>query len=252
MARLTKRQMKEDKFVTGLFKSQEFFNQHRSQILLGIAGFVIVIIVAVLLITNSRSAEQAAQNQFGEASMAVREFFNTFEADRNQDGIPDGSLDSALTILTNAKVEFEDILENHGGSDMAKFATFYLGSIAFKLGDYAEAENYYQRFLDKYYISKGFTAAAKMGLAGCKESLRDFEGAGLLYLEIAQEYPDFPQRMEALRKATINLARGGLDEEAKQAFNLLEDSEASRSVISDAREFLYEQNVLNPYTYNLD
>jgi TolA-binding protein len=244
--------MKEDKFVTGLLKSQEFFNQYRSQILLGIAGFVIVVIVAVLLITNSKSAEQAAQNQFGEASMAVREFFNTFEADRNQDGIPDGSLDSALTILTNAQAEFEDILENHGGSDMAKFATFYLGSIAFKLSDFAEAENYYQRFLDKYYISEGFTAAAKMGLAGCKESLRDFEGAGLLYLEIAQEYPDFPQRMEALRKATINLARGGLDEDAKLAFNLLEDSEASRSVISDAREFLYEQNVLNPYTYNLD
>jgi tetratricopeptide (TPR) repeat protein len=252
MARLTKRQMKEDKFVTGLLKSQEYFNRYRTQILLGVAGFFVVAIVAVLFITNARSAEQAAEDQYGMASMSVREFFNTFEADRNQDGIPDGNLDSSLTILTTAKAEFQNIIDQHGGSDMAKFATFYLASISFKLGNYAEAESYYQKFLDKYYINKGFIAAAKLGLAGCKESLRDFEGAGMLYLEIAQKYPDFPQQTEALRKAAINLARGGLNDQAKLAFELLEKSDAPRSTVNDAREFLYEQNILNPYTYNLD
>ncbi|NIP42044.1 MAG: hypothetical protein GWO41_00160 [candidate division Zixibacteria bacterium] len=252
MARLTKRQMKEDKFVTGLLKSQEYFNQYRTQILLGIAGLIVVVLVVVLLIANARSASQAAQNQYGEASMAVREFFNTFEMDQNQDGIPDGNLDSALTILTTARAEFEDILEEHAGSDMAKFATFYLGSISFKLGDYAEAEKYYRMFLDKYYISEGFEAAAKMGLAGCMEALRNFEAAGMLYIEIVEEYPDFPQRRDVLRKAAINSAQAGLKEQALLAFELLEESDAPRSLVSDTREFLYEQKVLNPYTYNLD
>ncbi|HEQ98896.1 MAG TPA: hypothetical protein ENO22_06100 [candidate division Zixibacteria bacterium] len=252
MARLTKRQMKEDKFVTGLLKSQEYFNRNRTQILLGIAGLIVVILVAVLLIANARSSEQAAQNQYGDASMAVREFFNTFEMDQNQDGIPDGNLDSALTILSSAKAEFEGILQQHGGSDMAKFATFYLGSISFKLGDYAEAEKYYRMFLDKYHISEGFEAAAKMGLAGCKEALRDFEGAGMLYMEVAEDYPDFPQKLDVLRKAAINLAQAGLNDQALMAFKLLEESDASRSIVTDTREFLYEQKVLNPYTYNLD
>lgn len=252
MARLTKRQMKEDKFVTGLLKSQEYFNQYRTQILLGITGLVVVVLVAVLLIANARSSEKAAQNQYGEASMAVREFFNTFEMDQNQDGIPDGNLDSALTILTAAKTEFSKVLQEHGGSDMTKFATFYLGSISFKLGDYAEAEKYYRMFLDKYYISEGFEAAAKMGLAGCMEALRNFEGAGMLYMEIVEKYPDFPQRLDVLRKAAINLAQAGLNEEALTAFELLKESDAPRSLVTDTREFLFEQKVLNPYTYNLD
>ena len=37
-----------------------------------------------------------------------------------------------------------------------------------------------------------------------------------------------------------------------QAFNMLKDSNATRTVIADTREFLYEQHILDPYTYNLD
>ncbi len=252
MARLTKRQIKEDKFVSGLLKTQDYFNRYRPQILIAAIGLVLVAVVVVFLITNASHSATVAENQYGTASMAIRNYFNSVEYDANQDGIPDGNLDSAAVILNEAKTDFQQILSQHGGSPMAKYAAFYLGSISFRLGNFADAENYYNTFLKKYHINKNFEAAAKMGLAGCKESLRDFEAAGTMYMQIASQYPDFPQNVYVLRKAAINLARAGAQEKALQAFNMLKDSNATRSVIIDTREFLYEQHILDPYTYNVD
>jgi tetratricopeptide (TPR) repeat protein len=252
MAKLTKRQIKEDKFVTGLLKTQDYFNRYRSQILIAAIGVVLIAIVVVVLITNANKSAIVAENQYGDASMAIRGYFNTLEYDANQDGMPDGNLDSATVILNDARADFQQVYSKHGGSPMAKFAAFYLGSISFKLGNFQDAENYYNAFLKKYHINKNFEAAAKMGLAGCKESLRDFEAAGTMYLEIATKYPNFPQKIDALKKASINLARAGIQDKAVKAFNLLEDSDASRADVISTREFLYEQHILDPYTYNVD
>ncbi len=246
MAKLTKRQMKEDKFVTSLLRSQKFFNEHKSQILLFAAGILVVAIVIVFLISNARQAQEDAARAYGVANMYVREFYNVFEQDFNQDGIPDGNLDSSLVSLRNAKEQFQSIIENYGGTQQAKLATFYLGAINFKLGDYLTASEHYQKFLDKYYVDEWFEAAAKKGLASCKESLRDFEAAGKLFLEVGRDYPDFALRIETLYKAVINLGRAGLNDMALEAFDLLEDSDASQSTKNDAKVFLYEKGIMDP------
>jgi TolA-binding protein len=251
MARLTKRQIKEDRFVSGLLKSQEYFNQHKSQIILGAVAVLVLALVVVLVVTNSRAAQRQAADDYGAASMYIREFYNTFEADMNQDGLPDASLDSSLAILKTARTELEEIISKHGGSKQAKFATFYLASVNFKLSDYERAESYYQRFLDKYYIDENFDAAAKCGIAGCRESMRDFEAAGNIYLEVAKEYPQYTQHIETLYKATLNLAKAGMKEEALEAFELLGEIPAARNQTKNARVFLYEKKILDPYTYDI-
>ena len=137
-------------------------------------------------------------------------------------------------------------------SKQAKFATFYLASVNFKLGDYEQAEGYYQKFLDKYYIDENFEAAAKCGIAGCRESMRDFEAAGRIYLEVAENYPHYAQHIEALYKATLNLARAGMKEEALGAFELLKEIPDARNQTKNARVFLYEKKILDPYTYDIN
>jgi len=252
MARLTKRQIKEDKFVSSLLKSQEYFSQHKSQIILILLGVLVAVLIVIFLVTSSRQARERAANEYGAANMYIREFYGTYERDANQDGVPDGSLDSALTILKNARTEFEEVLRKHGGSKQAKFATFYLASIYFQLSEFEKAEDHYQRFLDKYFIDKNFEASAKSGIAGCRESMGDLESAGKMYLEVAQNYPDFSQRVDILYKATINLAKAGLKEEAREAFALLEEVPAARNRINDAREYLYEMKILDPFNYEPD
>jgi TolA-binding protein len=252
MARLTKRQIKEDRFVSSLLKSQEYFNQHKSQIILAAVAVLVVALVVVLVITNSRAEQRRAADDYGAASMYIREFYNAFEADMNQDGLPDASLDSSLAILKTAQAEFEEIIRKHGGSKQAKFATFYLASINFKLGDYERAESNYQKFLDKYYIDENFEAAAKCGIAGCRESMRDFKAAGSIYFEVAKKYPQYVQHIETLYKATLNLARAGMKEQALEAFAQLEELPAARDQAKDARVFLYEKKILDPYTYEIN
>jgi TolA-binding protein len=248
MARLTKRQMKEDKFVTGLLKSQQYFNEHRNQILIAAGALLVVAIVIALVVMNARSAATEAENEYGSANVYIREFFDSFERDMNQDGIPDGDIDSSLVLLTNAKLELERLLNKYGGTRPAAFASFYLGSISFKMGDYGEAEEYFNRFLKKYDINPKFEAAARIGIAACRESLRDFETAGTMYMEIAQKYPDSPQRVEVLYKATVNLAKAGLKDQAKQAYDLLAELPQTGGRLQKAEQFLYEQQVLDPYS----
>jgi TolA-binding protein len=250
MARLTKRQIKEDKFVTGLLKSQQYFNENRSKILIGVGALLVLAIVVVLFVSNSRSAAVEAENDYGSATVYVREFFDSFERDMNQDGIPDGDIDSSMVLLTNAKLEFERLVKQHGGTKPAAFATFYLGSIAFKLGEYGDAEEHWNRFLKKYEINPQFEAAAKMGIASCRESLRDFEKAGEMYLKTAEEYPDSPQRSEMLYKASINFAKAGLAEQAKKAYDLLAELPQSGGNLRKAEQFLYEKKVLDPYSFD--
>lgn len=249
MTRITKRQIKEDKFLTGLLKFQQFFNEHKSKIILAVGVVAVVAVAVIFFITNASKAERVASDRYGDANMYIREFYNSFEQDANQDGIPDGSIENSLVSLNNAKLEFENIVKNHSGTAAAKFATFNLASIAFKLSEFQEAEDYYKKFLDQYFISLDFEAAAHKGLAGCVESQRDFEKAANMYLEIAKKYPDFSQNMDVLHKATLNFAKAGLAEKALESFKMLEELPATRSVLNDAKSFLYEKKILDPYSY---
>ena len=146
---------------------------------------IVVAVGVVFFINNAAKSEMAADNEYGTANMYIREFYNNFEQDANQDGIPDGTIENSMVSLNNAKLEYENLVKNHPGSDVAKFAMFNLASIAFKLGEYQQAEEYYTKFLKKYHIDKEFEAAAHKGLAGCVESQRDFEKAANMYMDIA-------------------------------------------------------------------
>ena len=250
MTRITKRQIKEDKFVTGLLKFQQYFNEHKSQIFMGIGAVAVIAVAVVFFITGASKGQQAAENEYGTANMYLRDFYGSFEQDANRDGIPDGTIANSMVNLNNAKLEYENIIKNHPNSHAAKFATFNLASIAFKLGEYEQAEDYYNKFLNKYFIDKEFEAAARKGLAGCVESQRDFETAGNMYLEIAKKYPDFSQIMDVLHKATLNFAKAGQNDKAMEAFKMLEELPATRSVLNDAKSFLCEKKILDPYSYN--
>ena len=56
--------------------------------------------------------------------------------------------------------------------------------------------------------------------------------------------------MDVLHKATLNFAKAGLNDKAKEAYKMLEELPATTSVLNDAKSFLYEKKIMDPYSYN--
>jgi TolA-binding protein len=164
--RLTKKQIKEDKFVTLYFQVQDYLSQNSRSILSG-AGIIVIIIVAVFIfMQKQQKSEQAAAVELTKARVEYRA--------RNYDG--------ATTLLQN-------LIQTHGGTDSASEGTFYLGNISFIKKDYDAAEAHYRSCTGKL-SDDVLESSALAGIAASQEQRGDFLGAAKTYRRAAQDYAD--------------------------------------------------------------
>ena len=70
--RITKREMKQDKFVSWIFYLTKQF-QEQKKVILGALGGIVAVIILVVLIVNHQSAQrEQVREMFGRASIEMR------------------------------------------------------------------------------------------------------------------------------------------------------------------------------------
>ena len=156
--RLTKREIKEDAFVTYSFRAIDFVKEHRSAVILGIAALLVVIVGAGYISSSRQASEEEAREQ-----------------------LLAGMLQQKAMSYRGAAAAYEDVLSRHSGTKSAKLALLYLGHVRYELGQYEEAIAHYQRYLDKEKSDKLTISQAKRGLAACMENTGRYEEAAELY-----------------------------------------------------------------------
>lgn len=127
---------------------------------------------------------------------------------------PDVLYNNALRDFTAARYplsgqEFADYLKYYPGNDKAGNAQFYLGDIAYKQGDYAQAVREYDKVLEQYPgNNKSAAAQLKKGYALAELGQKD---AAVRELQnLVARYPHSPeatQARERLRKLGAPAAR---------------------------------------------
>jgi predicted negative regulator of RcsB-dependent stress response len=159
VARITRKELKSDKFAQDIGLTFTFFEEHKKEI--GRYG-AIALAVAVLVVGYSAYA----RHQHGARQEALYKAITAQEA-------PVGATTSGgLSFPTqDAKDQqvlklFGDVKSNFSGSDEAVVAAYYMGSVHSDQGKYAEAE-------------KDFLEASRKG---------DAQYAGLARLSLAQLY----------------------------------------------------------------
>lgn len=220
MARITRKELKSDKFAAEVGQTVEFFTQHRTQVIRygAIALAVVVIAAGIYFYRKHQSSVREA-----ELAAAVR----IQETLIGQTGVA-----GVATYPTQAEKDkhaikaFTDLEQRYPGTEEALVARYYLGAIAADRGNLAEAEKSFKQVVDSG--DKAYGPLAKLALAEiCFATNRVAEGEKLL-----RPLLDNPSVFVSKEQASIALARGLERSRPQEARKLLEPLRTARPAVS--------------------
>ncbi|MCW5976439.1 MAG: tetratricopeptide repeat protein [Bryobacteraceae bacterium] len=222
MDRLTRKELKTDKFATEVSHTVEFLEEHRRQAMIIGAVVIVALIASVGFYYYSkgqrakrqealRQATRIYQSQVGPESNPYIVFFPTAEAKNEA-----------------IRKAFGDIVEKYPGSDEADIAMFYLGVLASDNGNYDEAIKRFQHVIKEG--DDAYASQAALSLAWVYAGQGNVaEGEKLLRGLIEK-----PTVLVSKEQATIALARMLAPTQPEEARKLLEPLRAERSAVSRA------------------
>lgn len=167
--KLSKRQIKEDKFTTFVLTSKQRVIDNWQFLVIGVV-VVVLVVAGIVYFVNSRSTWQAEAGQrFAQAMMEYR----------------NGDRQIAVT-------SFEQVLDDYGSHVVAEEATYMLGSVNFELKNYSEAIRYWEMYLSKYQEDQLKRAAAQAGIASAYENQGDYTQAAEWFEKAVEGFPEGP------------------------------------------------------------
>ncbi len=222
MDRLTRKELKQDKFAQEVGQTVEFVSAHRQQ-LIRYGTVAAVVVVAALAFWTWRSHQASARRQaLAEAT----------EIQQAQLGAPVGESGRTFTTeqeRTKAEIDaFTKVAATYPGTEEAAISEYYLGTLAAQQGNYKMAEQWLKGVADSKYAN--FGSLAKLALADVYRSQgRPEEGAKLVRTVV-----DNPTVFVSKDEATIALARLVAVKNPAEARKLLEPLRTARPTISRA------------------
>ena len=232
MARLSRKELKSDKFALEVQHGVEFVTDHR-QLLIRWGGIVVaVVILAVAFIVyrnHERTVRQEALHRALQIQNAVvgapsNEFMPSFttEADR-------------LKATTQA---FTDLATKYKGTDEGIIGEYFLGTNAADSGDIAGADKHFKVVVDSG--NRNYSSMAKLALA------QVYAGEGKLSdgEKLIQSVIDHPSDLVSKEQATLALGQLIQGSDPKRALKILEPLRSnprpgvSRAAISAVSETL--------------
>jgi tetratricopeptide (TPR) repeat protein len=221
--RLTKRQLKEDRFVTSLLRAQEYFTGHTGRFIAGVAAVALAAAIVFFLISGSQAREREANELLGRASVEFR-----------------------ASSFQLAAVDFQSILDNYGGTNAAAFASFYIANAYFELKNYDQAGEYFKLYLDKYRIDEMLTSSAMAGLAHCYRGKGEMQAAGDAFYGAYKKFPDSYVAADCLFYGAESYAAVGDSVNAQALWNILSKIPGQSQRAMQLRQLLVEKGILDP------
>ncbi len=222
--RITKREIKQDRFVSGVFYLTEQFRKYKRAVLGTVAGVVVVVVLVMLVLNHQRTQKARAQELFGRASVEMRS----------------GNLSLAI-------IDLRKILDKHGSSSLAGLACYYLGNAYYTQRDFNEAENLFKRYLDDYAEDPLLVTSSHWGIAGCLEQKGEFAAASDVYLQAAKMDPRGIMAGDLLFAAVRTACAAADSSRAIQAYEVIGEYYADVPRVIDAAQlYLYQHRYLAP------
>lgn len=201
--KISKKEIKEDKLVTGYYKFQNFFMENQVKFLIGF-GVIAVFVVAYILYSNK------IKNDNQTASAMVAKVIPLLESGGYQvaiDGVPSQNI-----------VGLKKIVDEYGSSEEGELAKILLANAYNITGNSEEALKLYDDYSGSNTLLQ---ASAIAGKAGILESKKEYEEAADLYQKAAKIEKANPSNPEFLLKAGIAYLKMGNKEEAKALFETI-------------------------------
>lgn len=218
--KISKKEIKEDKLVTFVYKAQSFYEEYQKTII--IAG---IAIVAVAAIAYWYLNQKASANE--QAGIELARVMKSFDQGAYLEAI-EGKQGSNIMGL-------KKIVEDYGDTENGETAKIYLADAYSYLGNYEEAFKYYKDYDGSIDL---FKATALAGQAGYYAYKKDYKKAAELYLQAANVTELNAQNPDYLLDAAINFINAGDKEQAKVLLDKIKTDYKSSPVNREVSKYL--------------
>jgi outer membrane protein assembly factor BamD (BamD/ComL family) len=206
--RITKKEIKEDKFVTFTFKLNEWIRAHLNQVLMVGGGVILVGVIVFFIFSSKSKREKNAADLLGKAGMELQT----------------GDLGTAMSDL-------QKVVNQYGSTESAKRATFLLASAYYYAKDYAQAQSFFEKSLDSYKDNPSMSASAQAGIADCYLQKGNYSLAGDNYVKAVSMDPKGFLSSQYLLEAANAYLKADQNDKAKEMLNrLIQEYPDSREV----------------------
>ena len=213
----TRREMKEDAFVTFVFRASDFIKENRTKVIAGAALAVIVGVASTYIVTSRRAAEEEAGRQ-----------------------LLAGILQQRMENYEGAAAAYQDVLSRFSGTESGKLALLYLGHARYGMMEYGSSVEAYERYLKREKKDTLTRAHAKRGIAACMENMGRYEEAAVAYEETARTLDGDSAVPEDLMAAARCRRLAGNPEEAMSLLQEIVDFHSDFRDIDKAKVLLAE------------
>lgn len=220
--RVTRRDLKEDRFIETMAEVYAFLKRNLQLILIAVAAVLVIIIGVGTYAYIKQKAETKASIQFGEAMKVFQE--------AEDDWADQDKMKEAANKYKEAREKFKAILRKYKGSSYADKAAFYAAKSSFQLGEYDQALKEFQDLARK--SDSPFGLYAQQAIGKCYEQKGDLKGAVREYDESKYErFKKLPEYEFVL--AEVTLSRAICRERLNQIPQAVEDYEKLTKMFQD-------------------
>ncbi len=217
--KLSKRQIKEDRFTSFMLSSKQQLEENWQYIAIGAVVVVLAVVGIVYYMNSEKDKAQLAATQLSQATMQYRQG------------------NGQVAILTLA-----DILTKYSGTGHAEQATFMLGKINLETRNYEESKLYFEMFLEKYENNPLNRAAAMAGLGVVLENQGKYAEAAEMFANAASEYPESALLPELHFGAMRNYLLAGQKDKAKEHFDIINEKFQGTDMTNNAARLFFEKS----------
>jgi outer membrane protein assembly factor BamD (BamD/ComL family) len=196
--RITKKEIKQDKFVTYALKTSEWVQKHLNQVLAVAGGVIVVVAVVIFVISSQAKRERKAAELLGKANFELQT----------------GDIAAAVADL-------QTVVNSYGGSKSAGQASFLLASAYFYAKDYVQAQSMFEKYLNDYGEDPLMASSSQAGIADCHLQKGNFAEAGESFAKAASLHPTGFLSPQYLLKAADAYIRADEKIRAKELLNRL-------------------------------
>jgi hypothetical protein len=220
VARITRKELKTDKFALEVGHTVDFFEEHRTEIVRYGAAALAVAAIVVLLIVYRGHQHTVRQEALAKAMLV------------QQAPVGQPSPGSPLNFATEdakdkeAIKQFSELAANYSGTDEGYVAEYYLGCIAADEGKLGEADKRFSAVAES--AGKKYASLAKLSLG----QLYFAEGKPGPGKEMLRSLMDNPTVLVSKDEATIVLARMLAHTDPAEARKLLDPLRAKPGAVS--------------------
>lgn len=218
--KLSKKEIKEDKLINFYKSAVVFFEKYKNKIFI-YAGVLVAVAAIVYFYVNQKSESNEKAGLELSRIMPLYDQGAYLEAIEGKQG-------------TNI-IGLKRIVEEYGGSENGETAKIYLANCYAFLGNYDEANKYYNDYSGSIDY---FEAASLAGQAGYFASKQDFEKAANLFLQASKSSKINSQNPDYLLNAGIYYLKAGEKEEAKILFNRIKEDYSTSLAYREVDKYL--------------